>query len=198
MCRSRARWPAPCRALSLIHIFTASTPVTKDGLIRIGGSLARLTRGGFGENLTTGQSNYNKDIWAGRGSLEVHGDKIFARLSGDYTHDASNARGGHRLIPGLVSGNPVLVNKYDTQGGLTSPAQDVKAWGWSLFLEATPNDALTLRSITSYRKDDSSSPIDFDASALVDVDVPAFYKNHQWSQELQVLYSCLLYTSRCV
>ncbi len=170
-------------------IITASTPVTKDGLIRIGGSLARLTRGGFGKNLTTGQSNYNKDIWAGRGSLEVHGDKIFARLSGDYTHDASNARGGHRLIPGLVSGNPVLVNKYDTQGGLTSPAQDVKAWGWSLFLEATPNDALTLRSITSYRKDDSSSPIDFDASALVDVDVPAFYKNHQWSQELQVLYS---------
>ena len=170
-------------------IVTASSPLTSDGLIRAGASIARLTRSGFGTNLTTGQSNYNKDVWAARGSLEVHGDKIFARLSGDYTHDASNARGGHRVIPGLLSGTPMLPKVYDTQGGLTSPAQDVKAWGWSLFLEAKPTDELILRSITSYRKDDSSSPIDFDASALVDVDVPAYYKNNQWSQELQALYS---------
>jgi iron complex outermembrane receptor protein len=60
-------------------VITASTPVDKDGLVRVGGSFARLTRGGFGKNLTTGQDNYNKDIIAGRGTLEVHGDKIFAR-----------------------------------------------------------------------------------------------------------------------
>ena len=158
------------------------------GLIRIGGSLARLTRGGFGTNLTTGQDNYNKDIWAGRGTIELHGSKIFARITADYTHDSSNARGGHRLIPGQLSGNPVLVNKYDTQGGLNSPAQDVKSWGTSLFLEAHPTATLTLRSITAHRKDDSSSPIDFDASAAVDVDVPAFYYNRQTSQEVQALY----------
>jgi hypothetical protein len=55
-----------------------------------GGTFARLTRGGFGTNLTTGRSNYNKDIIAGRGTIEVHGEKIFARLTGDYTHDLSN------------------------------------------------------------------------------------------------------------
>jgi len=170
-------------------VITASTPVTKDGLIRVGGSLARLSRGGFGTNLTTGQGNYNKDIWAGRGSLEVHGDKIFARLTGDYTHDASNARGGHRLIAGQFSGTPVLGNVFDTQGGLSSPVQDVKAWGTSLFLEAKPAAGITLRSITAYRKDVSASPIDFDASPLVDVDVPAFYKNDQLSQEVQLLVS---------
>ena len=82
----------------------------------------------------------------------------------------------------------MLDNVFDTQGGLTSPAQDVKAWGTSLFLEAHPLDTVTLRSITAYRKDDSSSPIDFDASALVDVDVPAFYHNRQLSQEVQALY----------
>ena len=168
-------------------VATGSTPITKDGTLRAGASLARLSRGGFGTNHTTGQDNYNKDIWAARGTLEVHGDTLFARLTGDYTHDASNARGGHRLIAGQLSGTPVLANVFDTQGGLSSPAQDVKAWGTSLFLEAKPSAALTLRSITAYRKDSSSSPIDFDASPLVDVDVPAFYKNDQFSQEFQIL-----------
>ncbi|MBU6268015.1 MAG: TonB-dependent receptor [Sphingomonadales bacterium] len=169
-------------------VITASAPLTSDGLIRVGSSLARLTRGGFGTNLTTGLDNYNKSIWAGRSTVELHGDKVFVRISADYTHDTSNARGGHREIPGQLSGNPVLANVYDTQGGLASPKQDVKAWGTSLFIEAHPSSVVTLRSITAYRKDDSASPIDFDASALVDVDVPAYYRNRQISQEGQVLY----------
>jgi iron complex outermembrane receptor protein len=170
-------------------IVTLSSPITKDGLLRASGTIARLTRGGFGRNVSTGLSNYNKDIWAGRGTLEVHGDKIFARLTGDVTHDMSNPRGGHREITGQLTGAPVLANVFDTAAGLNSPKQDVKAWGWSLFLEARPSDALTLRSITAFRKDDSASPIDFDATASQDVDVPAYYRNKQWSQELQVLYS---------
>ena len=66
-------------------VITASVPVG-DGTLRFGGALARLSRGGFGTNTTTGQENYNKDVWAGRGTVEVHGtDAIFARLSADYT-----------------------------------------------------------------------------------------------------------------
>ena len=42
-------------------VISASTPVG-DGTLRFGGSLARLSRGGFGDNLTTGLENYNKDI----------------------------------------------------------------------------------------------------------------------------------------
>jgi iron complex outermembrane receptor protein len=167
-------------------VITASTPVG-DGTLRLGGSLARLSRGGFGDNLTTGRENYNKDIWAGRGTMEVHGDGFFARLSGDYTHDASNERGGHRLIPSQFTNTPMLSNVYDTQGGLVSPTQDVKAWGVSLFMEGELNDTLTVRSITAYRKDDSASPIDFDALPATDVDVPGIYKNTQTSQELQLL-----------
>ena len=34
-------------------------------------SVARLSRDGFGENLTTGDENYNQDIWAGRGTIEI-------------------------------------------------------------------------------------------------------------------------------
>jgi len=168
-------------------VITASTPVG-DGTLRLGGSLARLSRGGFGENLTTGRENYNKDIWAGRGTAEVHANGFFARIAADYTRDKSNERGGHRLIPGQFTANtPVLGDVYDTRGGLVSPTQDVKAWGMSLFMEGELNDTLTVRSITSYRKDDSSSPIDFDALPSADLDVPGIYNNRQTSQELQLL-----------
>ena len=169
-------------------VLTASTPIGS-GVVRIGGSVARLTRDGFGTNLTTGLDNYDKNIWGGRGTIEVHGNGIFARLSGDYTRDKSNPRGGHRLIPSQLTLAPVLANVYDTRGGLVSPVQDVEAYGGSLFLEAEPVDGLTFRSITALRKDDSATPIDFDALPTVDVDVPAFYQNKQFSQELQVLLS---------
>ncbi len=168
-------------------VITGSVAVGDSKIIRIGGSLARLTRGGFGTNLTNGLSNYNKDIWAGRGTIEIHGTNIFARVTADYTHDTSNPRGGHRLIPGLVSATPVLANVYDTKGGLNFPVQDITAWGTSLFLEAQPAEGVTFRSISAYRKDDSATPIDFDALPAVDVDVPGYYRNRQFSQELQVL-----------
>ncbi|MCC6924442.1 TonB-dependent receptor [Novosphingobium sp.] len=170
-------------------VISASAPLGSDGVLRIGGALAKLTRDGFGKNLTTGLDNYDKNVLAGRGTIEVHGSDIFARLSGDFTHDKSNPRNGHRMVPGMLSGTPVLANVYDTQGGLNTPKQDVKAWGMSLFLEGKPNDWLTLRSITAYRKDDSLTPIDFDALPAIDVDVPGIYRNRQFSQELQALIS---------
>ena len=170
-------------------VISGSVPLGESKVIRIGGSLARLTRDGFGKNLTTGLDNYNKNIWAGRGTVEIHGTGIFARLTGDYTHDRSNPRGGHRFIPGMVSGTPVLANVFDTQGGLNFPVQNITAWGTSLFLEAQPTDGLTFRSISAYRKDDSLTPIDFDALPAQDVDVPGIYRNRQFSQEVQALLS---------
>jgi len=172
-------------------VVTGSTPIGPDTTdVRIGGSIARLSRGGFGTNLTTGDENYNRDIWAGRLGIEYNNeDNVFIRLQGDYTQDNSNPRGGHRLIAGLISGAPVLDDVYDSRGGLADPDQQVKSYGFSLFAEASPNDYITLRSITAWRKDDSGTPIDFDALPAVDVDVPAVYRNQQTSQELQFLYN---------
>ena len=169
-------------------VITASAPIGS-GVIRVGGSVARLSRGGFGTNLTTGQENYNKDVWAARGTIEVHATDFFARLSADYTKDKSLPRGGHRLIPAQQSVAPVLADVYDTRGALNTPKQEVKAWGTSLFMEGQPADWLTMRSITSYRKDDSTSPIDFDALPSADLDVPGIYRNDQFSQEVQALFS---------
>ena len=169
-------------------VVTASGPISD--LVRVGGSLARLSRGGFGDNLTLGTENYNKDIWAGRLSLEMggYGEPVFVRISGDYTRDKSNPRGGHRLIPGLVSGAPVLPNVYDTRGALADPEQDVEAFGVAMNAEIKFSDALTFRSISAWRKDDSFTPIDFDALPAVDLDVPGAYFNEQISQEFQFLW----------
>ncbi|MGI8611452.1 MAG: TonB-dependent receptor [Sphingomicrobium sp.] len=155
---------------------------------RIGGAFARLSRGGFGKNLTTGQENYNKDIYAARGTLEFEpAETAFLRLSGDYTWDYSNTRGGHRLIPGLRSGAPVLDDEFDSRGALLDPKQKVKGGGAALHGEVGLNDWLKLKSITAYRKDRSDTPIDFDALPATDVDVPAIYKNKQFSQEVQAV-----------
>src|SRR3546814_13065620 len=89
-------------------VVTASAPVSD--LIRVGGSVARLSRGGFGDNLNIpGLENYNKDVWAGRATVERGGNgaPVFIRISGDSTRDKSDPRNGHRLIPGLLPGPPV-------------------------------------------------------------------------------------------
>lgn len=160
-------------------------------MFKFGVSGARLSRGGFGDNLNLGIENYNKDVWAGRASLEFESpdDRLFVRIAGDYTKDNSNPRNGYRLIPGFLSGAPVLDNVYDTRAGLTVPGQDIEAYGLMMNVTAELSDAFTLRSISAWREDKSFVPIDFDALPTVDVDVPGIYFNDQTSQEFQLLYN---------
>jgi iron complex outermembrane recepter protein len=168
-------------------ILSASSPLA-DG-VKIGGSVARLSRQGFGDNLITGQENYNRDVWAARATLELDPtDALSIRFSGDYTKDNSNPRGGHRLIPGQLSGAPVLDDVYDSRGGLVTPKQEIKAWGGAMHVDLELGEAITLRNIAAYRRDRSATPIDFDALPAQDVDVPAIYRNRQFSNEFQVLY----------
>ncbi|WP_230080017.1 TonB-dependent receptor [Alteripontixanthobacter maritimus] len=169
-------------------VLSLSAPL--NDLVRAGGAVARLTRDGFGENLTTGLDNYDKDIWAGRATLEIggYGKPVLIRISGDYTKDESNPRGGHRVIPGLLSGAPVLEDVYDTRGALNDPAQHVDSYGLAMNVSAELSDTVTLRSISAWRKDETFTPIDFDALPAVDLDVPGGYFNEQISQEFQLLY----------
>jgi iron complex outermembrane receptor protein len=168
-------------------VVTVSAPI--GDIVRVGGSVARLSRGGFGDNLTTGLENYNKDVWAARGTLELggYGAPVSVRISGDYSRDNSDPRGGHRIIPGLLSGASVLDNVFDTRGGLVDPKQDIEAYGLAMNISVDLSDTLTLRSISAWRKDDTLTPIDFDALPAADVDVPGGYFNEQVSQEVQLL-----------
>jgi iron complex outermembrane receptor protein len=165
-------------------VMSASTPISDD--FRIGAAVARLSRGGFGKNLTTGKDNYDKDVIAGRVSAEFgHDDSALLRLSGDYTIDNSNARGGHRLIDGIVTHTPPTDDVFDTLAGQRDPRQKVNGGGVAANGQIRVADGVTLKSITAYRKDHSKGPIDFDALPAVDVDVPGIYKNNQFSQEFQ-------------
>jgi iron complex outermembrane receptor protein len=169
-------------------IVSASTPIDPASNLRIGASVARLSHSGFGRNLTTGQDNYNKDIWAVRGTAEAEPTSgSFFRLSGDYTWDRSLPRGGHRLITSFLTHEPVLGDVYDTQGGITDPHQKITAGGATFLAEIGLGSGLKFRSITAYRQDDSKTPIDFDALPTIDVDVPGIYTNDQFSQEAQIV-----------
>jgi iron complex outermembrane receptor protein len=167
-------------------IVSASTPISEN--LKIGASGARLSRGGFGDNLTLGTENYNKDVWAARGTIEFDNGPVMVRLSGDYIKDNSEARQGHRFIPGLRSGAPVLDDVFDTRAGLNIVDQEVEAYGGALNIAIELSDTVTIKSITGYREDKSTTPIDFDSLPAVDLDVPAVYNNDQLSQELQLLY----------
>ncbi|QUL36680.1 TonB-dependent receptor [Erythrobacter sp. JK5] len=167
-------------------IITGSVPVGDS--LKIGASGARLSRGGFGNNLNLGTENYNKDVWAARGTIEFDNGPLFVRLSGDYVRDESEARQGSRLIPSLFTGAPVLDDVFDTRAGLNVVDQQVEAYGGALNIAIELSDTVTLKSITGYREDKSTTPIDFDSLPAADLDVPAIYENDQFSQELQLLY----------
>jgi iron complex outermembrane receptor protein len=171
-------------------VVSASTPLSDT--FRVGGAIATLNRDGYGENIITGQDNYNKDVLSSRVSAEWDVNPDFQiRLSGDYTKDDSNARQGHRLIPDQFAPftYPVLGSEYDTRAGLNVVKQESEAYGGSLVAEYTVSDTITLKNILAYREDESTSPIDFDSLPEADLDVPAIYANDQMSEEFQILYS---------
>ena len=170
-------------------LFTASAALSDS--VRLGGTIAKFTRDGFGDNLTQSDwENYNKDILGARLTLELDAsENLLFRLSTDYTDDKSDPKAGHRVQVGAVSGAPILSDVFDTRAGLSVPRQSVEAKGTSLLAEWTVNDNWTVKNILAFRDDETWSPIDFDSLAVDDLDVPVLYTNEQFSEELQLLYS---------
>ncbi|MBY6205842.1 TonB-dependent receptor [Halomonas denitrificans] len=155
----------------------------------VGASIASFDRDGFGENLTTGKDNYDKDLLAIRASAEwTPTHNLFVRLAGDWSEDDSSPVGGHRLIPGLFSGAPVLDDVYDSRGGIAG-RHEAEQKGAALTVEYDINPNWLFKSITAYREDDNWQQIDFDALPAADVDVPVNYSNEQFSQEFQLLFT---------
>ncbi len=173
----------------------ASLPLTST--VRLGLAAASLNRDGYGKNLTTGRDNYNKKVKALRGTLEITpSESLFIRIAGDYSVDDSNPVAGWRPYPGARSGTPVTDSVYDTYAGAAINASTagidgrnkVEAGGVYGLIELKASDAVTLKSITAWRKDHTDSVIDFDSLAIDDFDAPVTYRNQQFSQELQLLY----------
>ncbi len=172
-------------------IVSGSLPITQN--FRVGGALASFNRSGFGKNLYTGEEHYNKDILAGRLTVEWQPEEDwFVRFSGDMTEDDSNPKSGHRLIDATLTDNPVLDNVYDTRAGAAVNSvikrNQVRQQGAAINVEHDLSATLVLKSITAYRRDDTKTPIDFDSLPDSTFDVPAVYENRQFSQEIQLLF----------
>ncbi|MDE2428828.1 MAG: TonB-dependent receptor [Burkholderiales bacterium] len=172
-------------------VVTGSTPISDT--VRVGATLAKFKRNGFGKNLVTGADNYDKDVSAARLTAEfTPTSDLFIRLAADITEDNSSPKNGYRLTVSNASKAPILDNVYDTRANLTTVLgheQQVKQHGGSALIEYQLNNELTLKSITASRQDTSYAPIDFDSLPVVDLEAPAVYKNRQFSQELQLTYT---------
>ncbi|HEY7775603.1 MAG TPA: TonB-dependent receptor plug domain-containing protein, partial [Kineobactrum sp.] len=177
-------------------VATASAPLTDT--FRVGATVARLTRDGYGKNLTTGAEHYDKDLFAYRLSAEwLPSDDWLIRLAYDKSDDKTNPVAGYRPFPGAVSGVPVLDDVYDTTAGASEQVStagingnnQVEAEGIMMSIDWNLSDTTTLRSITAYREDYTESVIDFDGLAVMDFDAPVIYDNEQLSQEFQLLYN---------
>ncbi|WP_339872574.1 TonB-dependent receptor [uncultured Brevundimonas sp.] len=156
--------------------------------LRIGGAIASYNRDGYGENLNTGAESYNKDVLAGRLSVEFQpNDNSLFRLAYDRTEDNSNPRHGHRELAGTGVGAGVTPNVYDTYAGV-GDKNSVITEGVSLTGEFYLSDSLTFKSISAYRSGETDTVIDFDNTPAPTLDIPAVYGDHQFTQEFQLQF----------
>ncbi|OAN65954.1 TonB-dependent receptor [Sphingomonas sp. TDK1] len=167
---------------------TVTVPLTDT--LSVGGAVARYWRDGYGRNLNTGVDQYNKDVVSGRVSAEfAPRDGFFFRVAADRTVDHSNPRHGHRLAgnAGLAVYQPAG-SVYDTNAG-SGDTNRVMSQGISATGEIALTGELTFKTISAWRNGNTSGTIDFDNTPLPTLDVPAYYQDRQFTQELQLLYT---------
>jgi iron complex outermembrane receptor protein len=173
-------------------VLKASTPISET--LRVGGTVATFNRDGFGHNVINGYENYNKKVLAGRLSVELMpSSDLFIRLATDRTVDDSQPKQGYRLTNGPAPGNlPPLSGDYDTRANLytvNGHKQQVVTQGTTLVAEYQIDPALSIKSVTAYRKSRSYAPIDFDSFSTPLIEAPAIYSDNQKSQEFQLTYT---------
>jgi len=179
-----------------------------DDKLYIGGAIADVSRDGFGTFIndtdiitlpgisptpeaeeSAGADNYNKDLVAGRFTIEYHAtDDLFFRLAYDKTVDDSNAKGGRRLVDSkLIVGLKPYDDVYDSDTSLPT-YNKVETSGISLTMDWNLNDKLSFKSVTASREGESYGNIDFDNTVLKSFDVVGVYDDTQFTQEFQLTY----------
>lgn len=171
---------------------TGQYPLVDDRLY-LGFGYANLNRDGFGEYLISALDNqdlenYNKDLSAARLTLEfTPSDGLFFRLGWDKTTDDSNAKGGYRLLPSLLTNAPVPDSVFDSYTSLPTENK-VELEGISLTANWDISDNLALKYIGAKRESYSPTNIDFDNTPLDIFDVPAIYDDNNTTHEVQLNY----------
>ena len=169
----------------------------------VAGSLAGgwITNDGYVRDPATGHHYNDEDTKAIRGKLAFRpSDTFSATFSLDYTHQDNALTLGRPTAPliatDLVFGPLVLLPapsgeyNYESQTSFApGKGQTLTHKGASLNMEWQLAPAWTLKSISAYRKLDTHSFIDIDASQYQLGDVLVALDQHQWSQEFQLQYS---------
>ncbi len=155
---------------------------------------------GYVTDPSNGQKYNNDNTKAVRGKLKWQpGDAFSATLSADYTKQDTKLTLGEATAPlyatDLALGQVLLytppAGKYDFHGTTSfdpGKGQKLTHYGASLHMDWRVADQWDLKSITAWRKLDSDSYIDIDATALELGDVLVNFHQKQLSQELQLQY----------
>jgi iron complex outermembrane receptor protein len=147
----------------------------------------------------TGKHYNDDDTRSVRAKLAFRPSDTFdATFSLDYTHQDAALTLGHPTAPFLITDlatGPYLTPAPSTDYNFETrtsfapdKGQDMTHKGASLNMAWTLNDAWLLKSISAWRKLDSESYIDIDASEYELGDVFVGFHQKQWSQELQLQY----------
>ncbi|RUO75270.1 TonB-dependent receptor [Idiomarina seosinensis] len=154
----------------------------------VGGAFATLNRDGFGEFANTGDENYNKELMTGRLNAKwIVNRDINVKFAADWTQDDSNARGGHRLLPSLLSDEPRQEDVYDAYTAMPT-WNEVENEGYSMTVDWAINNEWMFKSVTAYREGSTNTNIDFDSTVNPVLLVPAIYEDDQTTQEFQFMY----------
>jgi iron complex outermembrane receptor protein len=151
----------------------------------------------------TGLKYNDRNTLSGRAILRATPtDRIELTLEGDYTRQRTAPTLGYATADltnvDLVTGATTIVQKaypygpYHYQASTSlAPGQGQRLdhWGVSFTANVELSDALSLTSITAYRKLRPDYYIDFDATQLEVADAFVGVNQHQFSQEVQLKYS---------
>jgi iron complex outermembrane receptor protein len=158
----------------------------------IGGSVAYLSRDGYGEVVESelpqlwndiGEDVSNKDLLAGRVNATILiGDNSRLKLAFDTVKDDSHARGSQRLNDNW---GPALDNRYDVRSDLPVSLEKVRMSGGSVAFDSDLSDNWDMKLIGAYRKSDTDSWIDFETLNQPIFNVLGHYDDNQTSLEAQ-------------
>lgn len=193
----RARASAAYGDYDLMEVQGAiSGPVTDT--LALGLSVLHSERGGYVVDPVTGAEYNDKNTSAARASLAWDPTSTFRiDLNVDYSKDdagmtvgqATNSLTylGYGVAYPVATPTPEYNFKTRTTPGLPNETR-LETWGTALRMTWDLSDALTLKSITSYRELNTDDYIDFDATQLEIADALVAVDQKQTSQELQLTY----------
>jgi len=175
---------------------SASGPISDS--LSAGFAVLRSKRDGYVEDEVLDRDYNNKDTIAARAGIAWDpASNVRVDLIADYSHDDAHLNVGQPinsltyLFGGVLLALPSNPDPddYDFTGRTTPSLPNstkLTHWGVSANAAIDLSEALTLRSITAYRKLDTDDYVDIDATQVETGDVLVGVDQNQFSQELQL------------